>query len=479
MKQGNTRLARLLLRIAGITNALMFFPICCEATANGAAGVMTIMLLPLGFWVVALLYATSNGYWFERRCERVWKAVCSGIDGFKGVARSYRFGLIGAFVLGDTKTIYPKLRDVHGSHEAWTGIVIPFAGQTIEEYNEHTKAFALAFNVRFVSFERTDTGLVRVRCGPVQVPEMYEYPVERSAELLPYAADSAAVLKAVPMARTIDGRPWYLTIEGNHLLIAGRTGAGKNSYTWSLVFGLAKARQAGVVRLWGLDPKKVELAFGRECWDEYADTIDGMVDLLEKAVSDLLERNKLIQGKARKIVPSPAMPLNVIIIDELAYLSVMVPDKKLRDRAQAAIGTILVLGRATGYSLIGCSQDVRKEVLGFLDYFPTKIALAMEAPMVDLVLGEGAHDIGMAHCEQIPLREAGAGCAYVKEELGDGMLLVRAAWCSDEAIRMMMNPQAFGVQVQCEPTPQYGQGYVPQLGWNDQPLPDLQYRVNE
>jgi hypothetical protein len=114
------------------------------------------------------------------------------------------------------------------------------------------------------------------------------------------------------------------------------------------------------------------------------------------------------------------------------------------------------------------------------DYFPTKVALAMEAPMVDLVLGKGAHDDYHAYCEQIPLREAGAGCAYVKEEMGDGMLLVRAAWCSDEAIRMMMTrPQAFGVQVQSESMPQYRQGYVQQSDWNGQPLPSQQYRVNE
>ena len=157
----------------------------------------------------------------------------------------------------------------------------------------------------------------------------------------------------------------------------------------------------------------------------------------------------------------------------------MVPDKRLRDRAQSAIGTILLLGRATGYCLTACTQEVRKEVISFRDYFPTKIALAMEAPMVDLVLGEGAHDIGMAHCEQIPLCEAGAGCAYVKEEMGGGMLLVRAAFCSDDAIRMMTQPQAFGVQVQSESMPQYRQGYVPQLGWNGQPLPGLQSRVSE
>src|SRR5437764_4950986 len=137
-----------------------------------------------------------------------------------------------------------------------------------------------------------------------------------------------------------------------------------------------------------------------------------MVELLEKAVADLNERNKLIQGNARKIEPSQDMPLVVIVIDELAYLSALVPDKKLRDRAQAAIGTILLLGRATGYCLTACTQDVRKEVIGFRDYFPTKVALGMPSPMVDLCLGSGAWE-GGAKAEQMPLREAGAGCAYV------------------------------------------------------------------
>ncbi len=183
------------------------------------------------------------------------------------------------------------------------------------------------------------------------------------------------------------------------------------------------------------------------------------------------------------------MPLNVIVIDELAYLSALVPDKKLRDRAQAAIGTILLLGRATGYCLTACTQDVRKEVIGFRDYFPTKVALGMPAPMVDLCLGEGAWE-GGAKAEQIPLREAGAGCAYVLDETNNKPLLVRAAWCSDEAVRMMLaNPQAFGVEFD-EPLQQYERGYTGvdtsaqsgpdsqssdarQLRWEDLP-PELQ-----
>jgi S-DNA-T family DNA segregation ATPase FtsK/SpoIIIE len=454
---GNTRLARRLVRVALIVSGLVLFTALCALCAQ-AGNLLWLVVLVLAGDIGVAWYAIKQGLLFEWRLERTWKAVCCGID-FSGKARSYHKGLKGAYIDGDTKTIYPKLREVRGDRESWTALVYPFAGQTVEEYNKHTTAFTLAFNVPFVVFEPTGTGIIRMRCGPVQVPDMYAYPVERLAEPTPVATDVAAGLRAVPMARDIDGHPFYLPIEGNHLLIAGRTGSGKNSWTSSLVFGLAQARQAGIVRLWGLDPKRVELAYSREVWDEYADTVEGMVELLEKAVSELLERNKQIQGKARKITPSPAMPLNVIVIDELAYLSAMVPDKKLRDRGQAAIGTILVLGRATGYSLVGCSQDPRKEVLGFRDYFPTKVALGMPAPMVDLVLGEGAWDAG-AKAEQIPLREAGAGCAYVLDETNNRPLLVRAAWCSDEAIRMMLaNPQAFGVESD-DSLRQYEQGYT-------------------
>jgi S-DNA-T family DNA segregation ATPase FtsK/SpoIIIE len=326
------------------------------------------------------------------------------------------------------------------------------------------------------------------------VPDTYTYPVEQLPRRVSEAIDAAAVLKAVPMARDIDGRPWYMPIEGNHVLIVGRTGSGKGSYVWSLVFGLAEARRAGLVRLWGCDSKKVELSYGRAFWDEYADTTESIIELLEKAVHELLDRNAAIQGKARKIQPSPDMPLQVIVIDELAYVSAMISDKKLLARAENAIKTILVLGRATGYVLVGCSQDPRKETLGFRDYFPTKVGLAMEAEMVDLVFGKGAHDAG-AHCEVIPLKEAGAGCGYVKEEMSNKPMLVRAAWCSDEAIRMMLaNPQAFGVEHD-ESLRQYEQGYTgafmpapsglnsqslnagqptpPQLQWDDLP-PEVQ-----
>ena len=134
MTQGNTRLARLLLRISGITNALMLFPVCCEAVAFNS-GIWLVMLFPLGFLAFSLMYATSQHLWFEMAIERTWKRVCVGI-GFKSEARSYKFGLMGA-MRGDTKIITPRLRDVHGTYRSWTGKVIFFDGQTLEMYQKN------------------------------------------------------------------------------------------------------------------------------------------------------------------------------------------------------------------------------------------------------------------------------------------------------------------------------------------------------
>jgi len=177
-----------------------------------------------------------------------------------------------------------------------------------------------------------------------------------------------------------------------------------------------------------------------------------------------------LQGKARKFTPSPNMPLNVIVVDELGYLSAMLPDRKLRERAEKAVSTILALGRAVGYSLVGAVQDPRKETCGFRDLFPIRIAGGLPGPMVDLVLGEGMHDAG-AFCEQIPLGNSGAGVAYVISETNLKPLCVRAAWCDDDAIQNAL------VTVPARALYEAHEVKDEQLGRRSQPLRQITYRV--
>jgi hypothetical protein len=536
---GNTRLARLLLRVAGITNALMFCTLCCEATANGAAGIMAVMLLPLGFWVVALLYATSQGLWFEKRCERVWKTACSGLDGFRGVARSYRFGLIGAFVLGDTKTIYPKLRDVHGTRESWTGMITPFGGQDPSDYNKVSEKFAFSFMVPATNFEAAEDGRILIRAGKVPVPDAYAFtghvqassaynnqpllqqpprtqqtqfiqPVPKQTMSLdevppgalravehfqqsrgvPMASNADVdyrqatvyareleLLKAVPMARDLNGRVCKIPIEGQHWFDAARTNGGKSSWNWGLVLRLGPAWAAGLVEWWGIDSKWCELGFELGWWEHYASKDAECVELLEAAVLEMQARLQSMQGFSRKFTPSVLTPLNVVVIDEMAYLTAYQADRKLRERAQAAISALLSAGRAPGFAVIAAVQDPRKEVCGFRDLFSIRIAGGMPAPMVDLVLGEGMYDLG-ARCEQIPMGAAGAGAAYVISETTLKPIYVRAPWCSDEVIKQAyLKYSAIRARRMTHTDQLQIDDLSGQLDWNGQPLQQWQYKV--
>ncbi len=446
MKQGNTLLARYLLKVAGVLDIVMLCPLC-SMTNTGSGWVWLIFILVaingcIGF------YAVSQGIVFELGRERVWKAVCGGLgENFAGTRKVFYsnplwvFG--GPLLRPHEERRYPKLRNVYGTLDSWTGIVTPFAGQTVQNYSDHAESFALAFHVPFVTFGLAENGLISIRAGHVPILDAYDHPaalgIPGRGQTQQLAAPNPpsyeqALLQAVPMAHDLQGRIWYMPILWQHLLIAARTGAGKGSWIWSLVLGLAPAWRAGLVQFYGCDPKKLELALAPHYWERYADSETAIVELLEQCVAEMLERAKQLQGKARKFTPSVETPLKVIVVDELGYLSAMLPDKKLRERAEKAVSTILALGRAVGYSLVGAVQDPRKETVGFRDLFPIRIAGGLPAPMVDLVLGDGMHEAG-AYAERIPLGTAGAGVAYVVSETDQKPLLVRAAWCDDDLIR--------------------------------------------
>lgn len=382
---GNTGLARRLLWIAAMVDVWVLFAACCVA-ASGLANLVGLGVVLLLSNIVVGWYALSQGVIFEYRQERTWKAVCGGI-GFKGEGKSYWHGWYGAHVKGETRTIHPKLRHVHGNYQSWTGIVTPFAGQVVADYTKEAEAFAFAFHTPFASFEETDTGLIRIRCGTMPLPAAFDYE--------PVAVEPRASLQALPMARTLDERTWSLPIEGQHLLVAGRSGSGKSSYVWTFVLRLESARQAGLVRLWAVDPKRVELAIGKQYFYRYANKADAIVELIEEFRDAMQRRGDDMEGRIRKFTPSKETPLEVLLIDEMAYVTVLLPDKKLRDRVMPALTTVLNQGRAIGFSVFSAIQDPKKEVLPNRDGFSIRIALGLpEKQLIDMVLGDGMHDAG-------------------------------------------------------------------------------------
>lgn len=243
-------------------------------------------------------------------------------------------------------------------------------------------------------------------------------------------------LDGLVIGRGEDGQPWRLRIRGNHVFIAGVSGAGKGSVLWSVLRALAPFIKTGLVVVYGIDPKGgMELEFGREMFARYErDDLDGMVDLLEDAVIEMDARCRLLRGETRAFTPSTATPLVLLVVDELASMTAL-GDAKTTRRVEAALGKLLTKGRAPGFAVIAAVQDPAKDVVRWRNLFPTKIALRLDTDtQVTMVLGEGARDRG-AYADRIPPSLPGVG--YVHIEGRKEPARVRAAYVNDGDIRDM------------------------------------------
>ncbi|WP_242893929.1 FtsK/SpoIIIE domain-containing protein [Actinomadura litoris] len=292
--------------------------------------------------------------------------------------------------------------------------------------------------------------LVRVREGDRPGRIWLEF-VRRDALAVPIPAlpIPAAVdvdLSGVVIGRAEDGSPWRLRLLGTHVLIAGATGSGKGSVIWSVVRALLPLMLAGLVEVWAVDPKRMELSFGRPLFERYGrysdDPKGGMVELLEAAAENMNARAEQFAGVTRSFRPTTEHPFRVVVVDELAFLTAYCPERDLRKRADSAIAVLTSQGRSVGYCVIGAQQDARKEVNNLRNLFPTRLALRLdESEQVDMVLGDGSRDRGALADQISAVPEIGAGVGFVRLETVPDPVRVRAAYVSDTDIRHMV---AFG-----------------------------------
>ncbi|MBO0822241.1 MAG: cell division protein FtsK [Actinobacteria bacterium] len=255
-----------------------------------------------------------------------------------------------------------------------------------------------------------------------------------------------ADLRAVPVGRREDGTPWSIRLHGSHVLLAGSTGAGKASLLWGIIRGILPALSDGTVKILGADPKLMELAYGRalfENYGRYESDPEQIVGMLEDAVAGMQDRAGKLAGRQRDHQPTTEHPFTVVVVDEVAFLTAYQPDRKLRERALAAIATLTTQGRAVGYCVVAALQDPCKDVLTIRNLFPDRIAMRLDEPeQVDMVLGDGSRDRG-ATADLIPADPAtGAGVAYVRVDPDPDPVRVRAAWVTNDDITAMCDERA-------------------------------------
>ncbi|GAA3729563.1 hypothetical protein GCM10022402_07800 [Salinactinospora qingdaonensis] len=213
------------------------------------------------------------------------------------------------------------------------------------------------------------------------------------------------------------------------------TGSGKGSVIWSAIRAMLPALSTGTAQVWAIDPKRMELSYGRPLFAAYADTGETALELLEAAVATMHERAARYAGTKRGHTPSVDDPFIVVVVDEVAFLTAYHPDRDVRRRAENALATLTSQGRSVGLAVLAALQDPRKEVLNLRNLFPDKIALRLdEASQVDMVLGEGARERGAnAHLIDPDL----PGVAFVRLEGSPAPVRVRAAYVSDDDIDHM------------------------------------------
>ncbi len=406
--------------LAALAAAVLVALAAGQQTPVAAAAAVLGVLLALLLAVVAVWQFPRAGLGFEYEVRRRFRAICRE----KGLTKSQ----------GD-RLVYPQAGQLSGNLGGFRLRVRPLVGQALTDWERAAPAFTMAYGATGTRIRNEGDGTLTLLVG-YQRLDAHEFtaPVETTAAAAPLVSWREQ-LAAVEVGTVEGGRPYLLPLIGSHVLVAGETGAGKGSVIWSLLLRLVPAHEAGVVRFWGLDPKRMELSIGRAFFGErYAADPAAMVELLEAAVLEMNARADQLAGVARRFEPSTAHPLHVLVVDELGYLSALLPDRKLRARAEEALQAVLTLGRSVGFVVVGALQDPRKETLSFRDLFPTRVAMRLQKPMVDLVLGTGMYEAG-AQCDLIPPRDAGAGVAFVKAEDSTLPLCVRMSWCSDDLIR--------------------------------------------
>ncbi|MCG5219609.1 cell division protein FtsK [Streptosporangium sp. KLBMP 9127] len=310
-------------------------------------------------------------------------------------------------------------------------------GQSVEDWAKRADHLAHGFGATTCRISIARAGrllLTFPRRDPLAEP-LPALPVSQLADVGP-----------VEIGKCEDGTPYRLNLHGTHVLVAGATGSGKGSWIWSIIRGLLPATEAGLVQIWALDPKLMELSYGRRLFgDRYAADPEHCADLLDQAVKVMQERAGRFAGVQRSHVPTTDDPFVLVVVDEVAFLTAYQPDKHLRHRITAALATLTTQGRAVGVGVLAALQDPRKEVMNIRNLFPDKIALRLdESEQVDMVLGDGARDRG-AHADLIsPRPELGAGVAYVRLETSPDPVRVRAAYVSDTDIKAMAAEYAAG-----------------------------------
>ncbi|MEV0357360.1 cell division protein FtsK [Nocardia sp. NPDC050697] len=340
--------------------------------------------------------------------------------------------LAGLNTILNTKVLTPALSKVTIGDVADELLIKMVGGQTVAHWAKQTDALRNAFGAIGVRVRTaTKSGFVRL--------EIIHTDILTEPIPLPRVEPASCDLTALEVGVTELGKPWRIKLLGNQILVAGMMGSGKGSVIWSLIAALGPAIRDGSVVLWVVDPKGgAEFGAARHWFARFAyDNGEQALSIFKDAAELVQARGQLYMDRfARKLTPTPAEPLVLVIVDEAASLTAYYSDRKIKDAILRYMGIVLTQSRAMAVPLLGSLQDPSKDVLEQRQLYPYRIGLRMAEPtQPNMVFGQTGRDRG-ALCDEIPEDTPGVG--YVEQESSTDIVRVRAYWVDDEDIRWIM-----------------------------------------
>jgi S-DNA-T family DNA segregation ATPase FtsK/SpoIIIE len=305
-------------------------------------------------------------------------------------------------------------------------------GQKPEDFDDAARALASARGVARCQVRELTPNVVSI---DFQRRNLLAQPVACTNLVTVVGGRGGAVdLRRVFAGRTEYGQDWHVPLTGSasHTLTAGASGAGKNSVMWCPLVSIAPAIRDGLVRVSGIDPKGMELAYGRRIFHRYAVTGAEALTVLDELVEVMQTRKAKFAGQVRSVAISPQNPLELLEFDEIGALT-RYTDRKTREAITERVALLTTQGRALGVTVRGYVQEPTKDTVPVRELFPRRICLRVTAKShVGMVLGDGAYERG-AWASRITEAEPGVGYVF-----GEGIrepLRVRAGWVSDQTIK--------------------------------------------
>ncbi|MBV8540144.1 MAG: cell division protein FtsK [Pseudonocardiales bacterium] len=301
---------------------------------------------------------------------------------------------------------YPALRRVRADGWRDRVSVTLVHGQCAATYAAHAQELANSFDARSCRV-RADRPrriwLDLIHTDPFATPLTVPTLAEPGA-----GGDLVRVL----IGRTETGRLWVLRLLGRHILVAGVSDAGKSSVMWAVLRALAPWIRAGLVQVFGIDPKGgMDLGRAPELFQTLVCT-NGTeaVELLEHVATVTRQRAEALRRQGtRTWTLTSGQPFVLLIIDELADV---IAYQRPAQARQCGVAIHPLPGPGPGVCVIGQIQDPRKQVIDCRHLFPIKITMRLDEPeQVDMVLGDGVRERGAAAHE---ISEDTPGVAWVK-----------------------------------------------------------------